>query len=100
MNPEMLINATVGDVVVFQCKAKSFGSQQALQYYWVELIDKIRMTINDESTSILEFVATSNDDSTFYQCGATNENDTVTVFSTVGRLNCKYVHTIFEKFAI
>jgi len=97
MSPEKLINTTVGSIVMFQCEAKTFGSEQALQYFWVELTDNITMTITDESTRILEFVATSNDDSTFYQCGATNENNTV--LSSIGRLNCKYMYIVSHVFA-
>ena len=86
-NPAMLVNTTVGHVVTFHCKAESFGNQQALKYHWLKIVNDNKTIIDGANTSVLEFVATSNNDSTYYQCGATNENDTT--ISTPGRLNCK-----------
>ena len=77
---------------MFQCTAESFGRPQALQYYWLEIINSTAIPIVNATTSTLEFIAVAKDDSTFYQCAATNENGTVN--SNVGRFNGKYIHYI------
>ena len=88
----MLINTTVGRVVTFQCEAKSYGNKEALKYHWLEIIDdNTTVPLDFGNNNTLQFNAAPEDDSTFYQCGMTNENSTV--FSTVGRLNCKLITT-------
>lgn len=87
-HPQMLVNATVKENVTFQCEAKSFGSEQALKYYWLKVADNgTAVIITGANTNKLEFIASPSDDSTFYRCGATNENSTT--LSNIGRLNCK-----------
>ena len=89
----MLVNTTVGSVVTFQCEAESFGYKEGLKYHWLEIVDDNTTVPLDfgNDTNKLQFNAAPEDDSTFYQCGVTNENSTV--FSTVGRLNCKLITT-------
>ena len=86
-HPEALVSTTVGESVMFQCTAESFGRPQALQYYWLEIVNNTAIPIVNATTSTLEFIAVAKDDSTFYQCAATNENGTI--YSSVGRLNGK-----------
>ena len=91
----MLLNGTVGDGVAFHCEAESFGNEQALKYHWLKILnDSTTMLLSFANTSTLQFIATPEDDSTLYQCGVTNENGTV--FSTVGRLNCKLTTNILS----
>ena len=93
-HPEVLVNATVGDSVAFQCTAESFGHERALRYYWREILDNnTAIPINGATTSLLEFTTVAEDDSTFYQCATTNENGTA--FSNVGRLNCEYHNIMY-----
>ena len=90
MHPEVLVNTSVGESVTFQCTAESFGRPEALQYYWLEIVDNQPIPIVNATTNTLQFIAVAKDDSTLYQCAATNEN--ATVFSNTGRLNGKYIH--------
>ena len=93
-HPEVLVNSTVGDSVMFQCTAQSFGRPKALQYYWLEIGDNnTAIPIDSATTNTLQFIAVAEDDSKYYQCAATNENDTV--FSNVGRLHCKYTYILY-----
>ena len=91
----MLVNTTVGESVTFQCTAESFGRPEALQYYWLEIVNNTAIPIVDATTNTLQFIAVAKDDSTLYQCAATNEN--ATVFSNTGRLNGKYIHYTLYK---
>jgi len=89
MQPQKLVNASVGETIMLQCSAKSYGSINNLKYHWFKLADgDTKVTINGANSSkfVIDHI-TSNDDSTLYQCGATNENGTT--FSRVARINSK-----------
>ena len=87
----MLVNATYESLVTFRCEAQSFGNKEALKYHWLEIVDDNTTVPLDSGNNMLQFIAAPENDSTSYQCAVTNENSTV--FSTVGRLNCKLIIT-------
>ena len=86
INPQQLINTTVGETVMFHCRAMSRGRQQNLKYFWlrVDELDKVVIDGANSDTLVISDVR-HDDDGTMYQCGAANENDTT--LSTVGRIN-------------
>ena len=50
------------------------------------------MPINGSNTSKLQFTVEARHDGASYQCAVTNENGTV--YSSIGRLNCKYTQYV------
>ena len=86
INPQQLINTTVGGTVMFHCRATSHGRQRNLKYFWSK-VDKLDKVVIDGANSDILVISDirHDDDGTMYQCGATNENDTT--LSTIGRIN-------------
>jgi len=85
INPQQLINTTVGGTVMFQCRATSHGHQHNLMYYWLRVDeDKVVIDGANSDTLVISNVR-HDDDGAMYQCGATNENGTT--LSTIGRIN-------------
>ena len=86
INPQQLINTTVGETVMFHCRATSHGRQRNLKYFWLR-VDKLNKVVIDGANSDTLVISDirHDDDGTMYQCGATNENDIT--LSTVGRIN-------------
>ncbi|XP_065904697.1 receptor-type tyrosine-protein phosphatase F-like isoform X2 [Dysidea avara] len=85
LNPQQLINTTVGETVMFQCRATSHGRQRNLMYHWL-IVDEDKVVIDDANSNTLVISnVRRDDDGRMYQCGATNENGTT--LSTIGRIN-------------
>ena len=88
LNPQQLTNTTVGETVMFQCRATSHGRQRNLMYHWL-IVDEDKVVIDDANSNTLVISNVRRDnDGRMYQCGATNENGTT--LSTIGRINGKF----------
>ena len=88
LNPQQLINTTVGETVMFQCRATSHGRQRNLMYHWL-IVDEDKVVIDGANSDTLVIsIVRRDDDGRMYQCGATNENGTT--LSTIGRINGKF----------
>ena len=90
VQPQQLLNTSIGETVMLQCKAISYGSTDSLKYQWFRVIDDDykKVSINGANSSELVIIhVMSEDDSTSYQCAATNENGTT--FSRIARINSK-----------
>lgn len=87
--PQPLVNANVGETVMLQCEAVSYGNTDSLKYHWFKVVDgdkKVSINHTNSSKFVINHVTTE-DDSISYQCAVTNENGTT--FSKITKINSK-----------